>query len=315
MAESAEASAATAAADADAIPQQQQQQERGSPTAAQQAAAQLPIASHRHQLVEALRRNRVLVVLGETGSGKTTQLPQYVLDAPELLRPAPQPQPVAGPEGSRPDQGPTPARALLPIVVTQPRRLAAMSVAERVAQERGVRLGGQVGYHVRFDDCSGPATMIKYVTDGVLLRECLLDPSLSAYSMVVLDEAHIRSLQTVCNGLSQALALKKSGFWQLFLTLFLNTLQDILFGLLKARVAKAKKGPRLVIMSATLHSEKLVGNCKALFEHSPEFTQALASHHRFQTFFGCEKFEIPGRSYPVSVCRDCFTEKSILLTS
>lgn len=90
------------------------------------------------------------------------------------------------------------AGPLWPIVVTQPRRVAAISVARRVAEERGVQLGAEVGYHVRFEACVTPGvTRIKYVTDGVLLRECLEDPYLSQYGIVILDEAHIRSLQTV----------------------------------------------------------------------------------------------------------------------
>ena len=147
--------------------------------AAAVAAARLPIASCKADIISALRQHRVLVVLGETGSGKTTQLPQYLADCPELLR--------------KDKNGTT-----LPIVVTQPRRVAAISVAQRVAEERGVRLGQEVGYHVRFDDCTlAGSTKIKYVTDGVLLRECLVDPTLAQYSVVVLDEAHVRSLQTV----------------------------------------------------------------------------------------------------------------------
>ena len=84
-----------------------------------------------------------------------------------------------------------------PIIVTQPRRVAAISVAERVSEERGARLGAEVGYHVRFDRAFSQRTKIKYVTDGVLLRECLETPTLDQYSIVILDEAHIRSLETV----------------------------------------------------------------------------------------------------------------------
>lgn len=73
---------------------------------------------------------------------------------------------------------------------TQPRRVAAMSVAKRVAEEVGCRLGHEVGYTIRFEDCTGPDTKIKYMTDGMLLRECLVDPMLMKYSVVILDEAH-----------------------------------------------------------------------------------------------------------------------------
>ena len=82
------------------------------------------------------------------------------------------------------------------VVVTQPRRVAAISCARRVASERGCRVGGQVGYTIRFEDVSSEATRIKYVTDGTLVRECLTDPTLSRYAVVMLDEAHERSLHT-----------------------------------------------------------------------------------------------------------------------
>jgi ATP-dependent RNA helicase DHX8/PRP22 len=135
----------------------------------------LPIAEHREDLIEIIGTNKCTVIIGETGSGKTTQLPQFLLDAKVNL-----------------DKG--------PILVSQPRRVAAVSVAKRVAEERGCRLGDEVGYHVRFDRCCRDTTAIRYVTDGVLLRECLADPTLSHYGVVVLDEAHVRSLETVgCN--------------------------------------------------------------------------------------------------------------------
>lgn len=79
---------------------------------------------------------------------------------------------------------------------TQPRRVAAMSVAKRVAEEVGCRLGQEVGYTIRFEDCTCPETKIKYMTDGMLQRECLLDPDVSAYSVVMLDEAHERTIAT-----------------------------------------------------------------------------------------------------------------------
>ena len=89
---------------------------------------------------------------------------------------------------------------------TQPRRVAATSVAKRVADEIGCTLGQEVGYSIRFEDCTSPATKIKYMTDGLLLRECLIDPDMSQYSVIILDEAHERTVQT-----------------------------DILFGLIKSR--------------------------------------------------------------------------------
>lgn len=79
---------------------------------------------------------------------------------------------------------------------TQPRRVAAMSVAKRVAEEVGCRLGQEVGYTIRFEDCTSPETRIKYMTDGMLQRECLIDPDVSQYSVIMLDEAHERTIAT-----------------------------------------------------------------------------------------------------------------------
>jgi ATP-dependent RNA helicase DHX8/PRP22 len=82
------------------------------------------------------------------------------------------------------------------IGVTQPRRVAAMSVAKRVAEETGCQLGQEVGYSIRFEDCTSPVTKIKYMTDGMLLRECLADPHINGYSVIMLDEAHERTINT-----------------------------------------------------------------------------------------------------------------------
>lgn len=168
----------------------------------------LPIYGYRRELVAAVEASRCVVVTGETGCGKTTQLPQYLHQA-GLAK-----------EGA--------------IAVTQPRRVAAISVAHRVSEEMGVELGREVGYQVRFDDCTSASTVIKYMTDGCLLREFLDDTELSRYSLVVLDEAHERSLAT-----------------------------DILFGLVKKLLertpaeTKTRRTPlKVVIMSATLDSEK-----------------------------------------------------------
>lgn len=115
-------------------------------------------------------QNQVLVVVGDTGSGKTTQMTQYLAE-----------------EGFA-DHG--------KIGCTQPRRVAAMSVAKRVAEEVGCRLGQEVGYTIRFEDCTSPETKIKYMTDGMLQREALVDPDMTAYSVVMLDEAHERTIAT-----------------------------------------------------------------------------------------------------------------------
>ena len=109
---------------------------------------------------------------------------------------------------------------------TQPRRVAAMSVAKRVSEEMGVRLGHEVGYCIRFEDCTSPKTVIKYMTDGMLQRECLKDPKLRDYSVIILDEAHERTINT-----------------------------DVLFGLLKETL-KVRKDLRVIITSATLDADK-----------------------------------------------------------
>jgi ATP-dependent RNA helicase DHX8/PRP22 len=94
---------------------------------------------------------------------------------------------------------------------TQPRRVAAMSVAKRVSEEVGCRLGQEVGYTIRFEDCTSPETRIKYMTDGMLQRECLIDPDVSQYSVIMLDEAHERTIATdVLFGLLKSALLQYS---------------------------------------------------------------------------------------------------------
>ena len=146
---------------------------------------------------------QIMVLVGETGSGKTTQIPQFVLydDLPHL-------------------------NGWKQVACTQPRRVAAMSVAKRVADELDVVLGEEVGYNIRFEDNSGPKTVLKYMTDGMLLREAMNDPNLNRYSCIILDEAHERTLAT-----------------------------DILMGLLKEMAARRPE-LKLIIMSATLDAQK-----------------------------------------------------------
>ncbi|KAJ1526803.1 hypothetical protein ONE63_008374 [Megalurothrips usitatus] len=160
----------------------------------------LPIYKLKDELAKAVNDNQILIVIGETGSGKTTQITQYLAEAGFTSR---------GKVGC-----------------TQPRRVAAMSVAKRVAEEFGCRLGQEVGYTIRFEDCTSPETVIKYMTDGMLLRECLIDLDLKHYSVIMLDEAHERTIHT-----------------------------DVLFGLLKQAV---KKRPelKLIVTSATLDAMK-----------------------------------------------------------
>jgi pre-mRNA-splicing factor ATP-dependent RNA helicase DHX38/PRP16 len=130
----------------------------------------LPIFSVREELLTIVRDNRVVIIVGETGSGKTTQLTQYLY------------------ENGYSSYG--------MIGCTQPRRVAAVSVAKRVSEEMGCDLGKLVGYAIRFEDQTSEETIIKYMTDGVLLRESLNDPDLDQYSSIIMDEAHERSLNT-----------------------------------------------------------------------------------------------------------------------
>jgi pre-mRNA-splicing factor ATP-dependent RNA helicase DHX38/PRP16 len=193
----------------------------------------LPVFSVREELLNVIRENNVVVVVGETGSGKTTQLVQYLYE-----------------EGYC---------EFGLVGCTQPRRVAAMSVAKRVSDEvaEGVvekkqalakkdELGGKVGYAIRFEDCTSEHTVIKYMTDGVLLRESLNDPDLNKYSAVIMDEAHERSLNT-----------------------------DVLFGVLRKVVAR-RSDMKLIVTSATLSAD--------VFS---------------EYFGGVPVFRIPGRTFPV----------------
>ncbi|OKL61305.1 Pre-mRNA-splicing factor ATP-dependent RNA helicase prp22 [Talaromyces atroroseus] len=160
----------------------------------------LPVFKFRTQLLDAVRDNQLMIVVGDTGSGKTTQLTQYLAEAGYANNGM--------------------------IGCTQPRRVAALSVAKRVAEEVGCRLGAEVGYTIRFDDSTGPETKIKYMTDGILQREILLDPDLKKYSVIILDEAHERTIST-----------------------------DVLFGLLK-KTLKSRSDLKLIVTSATLDADK-----------------------------------------------------------
>nr|CAD7257731.1 unnamed protein product [Timema shepardi] len=155
---------------------------------------------------------KVLIIEGETGSGKTTQIPQYLHEA-----------------------GFTEDNKM--IGCTQPRRVAAMSVSARVAEEMGVKLGNEVGYSIRFEDCTSERTFIKYMTDGTLHREFLSEPDLQAYSVMIIDEAHERTLHT-----------------------------DILFGLVKD-VARFRSNLKILISSATLDAKKF----SDYFDQAPIF--------------------------------------------
>ena len=142
----------------------------------------LPIEIYKDEFLDAIRNHQILIIVGETGSGKTTQIPQYILNAGTT---------IFGSEG-----GENGTQKSFRIGITQPRRVAAMSVAARVAFEMGVKLGKEVGYSIRFEDCTSERTIIKYMTDGMLLREFLVEPDLASYGVIMIDEAHERTLHT-----------------------------------------------------------------------------------------------------------------------
>lgn len=168
----------------------------------------LPAFDTKETFIKTIREHDITIVQGETGSGKTTQLPQFLMEG--LYQP-----------------GKT-------IAVTQPRRVAAISVAKRVADETDTKIGEQIGYSVRFNDCVSRETRLKYMTDGMLLSEMMADPDLRRYSIVVLDEAHERGLQS-----------------------------DILLALLKKLINKKRENVhsaqlKLVVMSATIEIDRFV---------------------------------------------------------
>jgi len=160
----------------------------------------LPIYTCRDELLQVIRDNQVVVVVGETGSGKTTQMAQYLHE-----------------------EGYT---SYGNVGCTQPRRVAAMSVAKRVSEEMYCELGSTVGYAIRFEDVTCADTKIKFMTDGILLRETLQEPDLDAYSVIIMDEAHERSLNT-----------------------------DVLFGILR-KVVQRRRDLKLIVTSATMDADK-----------------------------------------------------------
>jgi pre-mRNA-splicing factor ATP-dependent RNA helicase DHX16 len=172
----------------------------------------LPMYQYREEILKAVAEYQILIIVGETGSGKTTQLPQYLHEA-----------------------GYT--KGGLKIGCTQPRRVAAMSVAARVADEMGVRLGNEVGYAIRFEDKTNEKTVLKYMTDGMLLREFLTEPDLGGYAALIIDEAHERTLHT-----------------------------DVLLGLVKD-IARYRSDLKLIISSATMNAQKFA----QYFDDAPIF--------------------------------------------
>ncbi|KAF4124040.1 pre-mRNA-splicing factor ATP-dependent RNA helicase DHX38/PRP16 [Geosmithia morbida] len=172
----------------------------------------LPAFAVREDLLRVIRENQVIIVIGETGSGKTTQLTQFLYEE------------GYGNRGM--------------IGCTQPRRVAAMSVAKRVSEEMEVPLGSTVGYAIRFEDCTSKETVIKYMTDGVLLRESLNEPDLDRYSCIIMDEAHERALNT-----------------------------DILMGLFK-KILQRRRDLKLIVTSATMNAKRF----SDFFGSAPDFT-------------------------------------------
>jgi pre-mRNA-splicing factor ATP-dependent RNA helicase DHX15/PRP43 len=170
----------------------------------------LPVWHAKAHFVQLLQRHQAMILIGETGSGKTTQIAQFVWERGYSTKGL--------------------------IVCTQPRRVAAMSVARRVADEMDVELGQEIGYAIRFEECTSQKTIIKFCTDGMLLREAMTDSTLSKYSVIILDEAHERTLAT-----------------------------DILFGIVK-EVLIERCNLKLVVMSATLEAEKF----HEYFQNAPQ---------------------------------------------
>ncbi|KAF4512806.1 hypothetical protein G6O67_000144 [Ophiocordyceps sinensis] len=200
-------------------------------------AALLPIAKHRESLLYAIETNPVTIVIGQTGSGKTTQIPQFLERAGWCA------------DGKI-------------IGITQPRRVAATTVALRVADEAGCEIGREVGYSIRFEHVTSPATRIKFLTDGLLIREALVDPLLSRYSVIMVDEAHERSVST-----------------------------DILLGLLK-KIRRKRPDLRIIISSATLQADKFLG----FFSPTGEGQASDKSQDQVGAIVSLE-----GRTYPIDV--------------
>ncbi|CAN7992938.1 unnamed protein product [Ixodes hexagonus] len=207
----------------------------------QETRKSLPIFPFREDLLQAIADHQVLIIEGETGSGKTTQIPQYLYEA-----------------------GYTSNK--MKIGCTQPRRVAAMSVASRVSEELGVKLGNEVGYSIRFEDCTSERTVLKYMTDGMLLREFLSEPDLASYSVIIVDEAHERTLHT-----------------------------DILFGLVKD-IARFRPDLKLLISSATLDAEKF----SEFFDDAPIFK---IPGRRFPVDIYYTKKILPERTYIKALIR------------
>ncbi|MCJ1475347.1 hypothetical protein MMC13_004009 [Lambiella insularis] len=202
-------------------------------------SALLPVARHKQSLLFLIEKFPVTIVVGQTGSGKTTQIPQFLEGAGYCA------------DGKV-------------IAVTQPRRVAATTVATRVAEEMHCTLGEEVGYSIRFEDLTSASTKIKFLTDGLLLREALVDPLLSRYSVVMVDEAHERSLST-----------------------------DLLLGILK-KIMKRRPELRIIVSSATLQAEDF------LKFFAGEEASVVSEDGNFGGHVG-RIISLEGRMYPVDI--------------
>ncbi|KAG1689552.1 Pre-mRNA-splicing factor ATP-dependent RNA helicase DHX15 [Nymphon striatum] len=173
----------------------------------------LPVWEDKDKFMEMLGKNKIMIVHGETGSGKTTQIPQWCIEYCNLME-----------------------KKLVACI--QPRRISAVNLADRVSKEMDVRLGKTVGYSIRFENVTSSDTKLKFVTDGVLLREIIGNSEFHKYGVICLDEAHERSIT-----------------------------MDVLMALLKEKVSKDSE-LRIVIMSATLEAEKFIN----YFKNAPVLT-------------------------------------------
>ncbi|KAK3989835.1 P-loop containing nucleoside triphosphate hydrolase protein [Cladorrhinum sp. PSN332] len=201
-------------------------------------AALLPIAKHREALLYLIETTPVTIVVGQTGSGKSTQIPQFLEQAGWCA------------DGKI-------------IGVTQPRRVAATTVAIRVAEEFGCEVGKEVGFSIRFEDATSAATRIKFLTDGLLIREALVDPLLSRYSVIMVDEAHERSISS-----------------------------DILLGLLK-KIRKKRPDLRIIISSATLQAEEFRNFFSEPNEETPSNNKDDSNVASI--------ISLEGRTYPIDI--------------
>ncbi|KAL9940035.1 hypothetical protein V8E36_000740 [Tilletia maclaganii] len=203
----------------------------------------LPIFKQRDEILYMVERYPVLIVIGQTGCGKTTQIPQYLHEA-----------------------GWASSESSLSIACTQPRRISAVSVASRVATEVGAVLGDEVGYTIRFEDLSHPTrTRIRYLTDGMLFRECMRDPLLSRYSVIMIDEAHERGAYT-----------------------------DLLLGVLK-KIRRRRPALRIIISSATVDAQAMLD----YFNDEPVIGNVSTKQSAEDLIAAVLTLE--GRTYPVEI--------------